>query len=348
MQQIASFPPLSSPEPPSTTDGIDPKEVHMTSNLKKAITDSWHAAWDKGDVSVFDQLTATNYQRRSARSATTTGLDAIKTDILAIRAAFPDLSTTVDHIVVDGDERDCKVAVYWHSTGTFTEPLGDVPPTGAEVVTTGSNLLTFDAGKIVYEEATWDASALLADLGLKSLGSAFDQDVDSISDNLDGEPTKEALKAFNRQFITGVTVVTTMDTDGKPRGLAVNSYNSVSLEPPLVMVCVQKTSSTYPSLFASSHMGINILGCNQRDTLRTFASKNADKFAELDWHQGPHGSPLLDGSSAAIEVEIKERFQALTHTIFVGRVRTSESTDNDPIIYKAGQFFESHDLTPLT
>lgn len=319
----------------------------MNHILKKTIVNSWHAAWDNGDVSVFDQLTADNYRRRNARSSTTTGLDAIKSDILAIRSAFPDLTTTVDHIVVDGDERDCKVAVYWHSTGTFTEPLGDVPPTGTEVVTAGSNLLTFDAGRVVFEEATWDAGALLADLGLKSLGSAFDQDSDSVSDNLDGEPTKEALKAFNRQFITGVTVVTTMDAEGKPRGLAVNSYNSVSLEPPLVMVCVQKTSSTYPALFASGHMGINILGCNQRDTLRTFASKAPDKFADLEWHAGPNGSPLLDGSAAAIEVEIKERFQALTHTIFVGRVRTSESTDNDPIIYKAGRFYESHDLTPL-
>lgn len=319
----------------------------MNHTLKKAITDAWHAAWNEGDVSVFDQLTAPNYQRRSARSTKTTGLDAIKNDIVEIRAAFPDLTTVVDHIVVDGDERDSKVAVYWHTTGTFTEPLGDVPPTGTEVVTAGSNLLTFDAGKVVLEEATWDSSALLADLGLKSLGSAFDQDSDSVSDNLDGEPTKEALKAFNCQFITGVTVVTTTDAEGKPRGLAVNSYNSVSLEPPLVMVCIQKTSSTYPSLFGATHMGINILGCNQRDTLRTFASKGADKFAELEWHKGPNGSPLLDGSSASVEVEIKERFQALTHTIFVGRVRTSESTDNDPIIYKAGQFFESHDLTPL-
>jgi flavin reductase (DIM6/NTAB) family NADH-FMN oxidoreductase RutF/predicted ester cyclase len=319
----------------------------MTNTLKSAITDAWHNAWDRGDVSVLDQITAVDYRRRNSRSTRTAGLDAIKTDILAIRAAFPDLSTTVDHIVIDGDERDCKAAIYWHSTGTFTEPLGDVPPTGTRVVTAGSNLLTFDAGKIALEEATWDSSALLADLGLKSLGSAFDQDSDSVYDNLDGEPTKEALKAFNRQFITGVTVVTTIDTDGKPRGLAVNSYNSVSLEPPLVMVCVQKTSSTYPSLFGSDHLGINILGCNQRDTLRTFAAKGTDKFAEVEWHQGPNGSPLIDGSSASIEVEIKERFQALTHTIFVGRVRTSESTDNDPIIYKAGQFFESQDLRPL-
>jgi flavin reductase (DIM6/NTAB) family NADH-FMN oxidoreductase RutF/predicted ester cyclase len=319
----------------------------MSHNLKKAITEAWHAAWDKGDVSVFDQLTDENYRRKSAHSGGLFDLEAIKTEILGIRAAFPDLTTVVDHIVIDGDDRDCKAAVYWHSTGTFTEPLGDVPPTGTSVVTHGSNLLTFDAGRIILEEATWDPSALLADLGLKSLSSAFDQESESVSDNLDGRPTTEALKAFNRQFITGVTVVTAMDADGKPRGLAVNSYNSVSLEPPLVMVCVQKSSSTYASLFQASHMGINILGGGQRETLRTFASKGADKFADLDWHQGPNGSPLLDGSSASIEVEIKERFQAHTHTIFVGRVRSAEATDDDPIIYKAGQFFHSSDLTPL-
>ena len=79
-------------------------------------------------------------------------------------------------------------------------------------------------------------------------------------------------------FITCVTVVTTLDDD-TPRGLAVNSYASVSLEPPLVMVCIQKTSSTYPALFAATHLGINILGTEQRETIATFASKAPDKFA---------------------------------------------------------------------
>ena len=100
----------------------------MTNNLKTSITNAWDAAWNKGDVTVFDQLTAQNYQRRSTRSTTTTGLDAIKRDILAIRDAFPDLTTTVDHIVIDGDERDCKAAVYWHSTGSSSPASPSSPP----------------------------------------------------------------------------------------------------------------------------------------------------------------------------------------------------------------------------
>src|SRR5699024_12768370 len=67
-------------------------------------------------------------------------------------------------------------------------------------------------------------------------------------------------------------------------------------------------------LFKADHLGINILSTGQRDTVGTFASKAADKFADLEWHAGPAGSPLIDGSSAALEAEIKERFQAKTHT----------------------------------
>lgn len=135
--------------------------------------------------------------------------------------------------------------------------------------------------------------------------------------------------------------------EGKPRGLAANAYCSVSLDPPLILVCVQKSSSTYPSLFRSSHIGINILSTAQRKTLNVFASKSQDKFAQVEWHRGPNGTPLLDTSSASIEVEIKERFQALTHTIFIGRVRHAEAVDNNPILYKAGQFFDSDGLQRL-
>ena len=154
------------------------------------------------------------------------------------------------------------------------------------------------------------------------------------------------MKGFNRQFVTGVTVVTTKE-NGVPKGLAVNAYASVSLEPPLVMVCIQKTSSTYPALFASSHLGINILSNEQKPTLSTFASKSADKFAEINWHAGPHGSPLIDGSSAALEAEIRERFQAKTHTVFICRVRHAEVSETAPMVYQAGRFFDSEGLSQL-
>ena len=114
------------------------------------------------------------------------------------------------------------------------------------------------------------------------------------------EPGRQANAEsdFNRKFVTGVTVVTTTDAGGRPRGLAVNAYTSVSLDPPLVLVCVQKSSWTHPALFESRHLGVNILANTQRHVVERFSSKVSDKFAGLDWHAGPAGSPLLDGSAA--------------------------------------------------
>lgn len=160
------------------------------------------------------------------------------------------------------------------------------------------------------------------------------------------EPTADLMKGVNRAFVTGVTVVTTMDGD-RPRGLAVNAYCSISLDPPLVLVCVQRTSSTYPALFSSGYLGINILSHEQSDVAQTFASKATDKFDQIDWHAGPHGSPLVPGSSAMLEAEIRERFQAPTHTVFICRIRHAEVGDASPMVYSAGKFYDGAQLTPL-
>lgn len=159
-------------------------------------------------------------------------------------------------------------------------------------------------------------------------------------------PGVDLLKRVNRQFVTGVTVVTTC-VDGQPRGLAVNAFSSISLEPPLVLICVQKTSSTYASLFSSGHLAINILSTDQLDVVSTFATKAADKFARVDWRRGVHGSPVIEGSSAYLEVEIRERLQASTHTIFIGLVVDAGVADRPAMIYSAGRFYDGARLTPL-
>lgn len=316
----------------------------MQAHIKDAVVAAWQSAWDHGDLDAFDHLVTDDYVRVSTGSGRQACLADLKQEIADVRAAFPDLRTVIDHVVVEGD----TAAIFWHSTGSFTEPLLDVPPTGSTVHTRGSNLVTIRDGKIAREEVTWDASELLADSGLPSLSSAFEpHDTTAVVDEFSRLAPREMLKAFNRQFVTGVTVVTTKDVNGDPLGLAVNSYASLSLDPPLVLVCVQKSSSTYPALFRARHLGINILSNNQQETLRVFASKTADKFSQVRWHEAPAGSPLLDGSSASIEVEIKERFQVLTHTLFIGRVRYVQDTDHDPILYRAGKFFDGSNLTAL-
>ena len=283
---------------------------------------------------------ADGYTRTSKATGATVDLAGLKSEIEAVREAFPDLRTTVDDVV----EGEGTVAVFWTSTGTHTHEYLGVPATGLTVQTRGSNILVLQDGKILKETVTWDGSELLAGLGIRPLRGIATPEVPESADAPELE--LDLMKAFNRQFITGVTVITTKDGD-KPKGLAANAYCSVSLEPPLVLVCVQKTSSTYPALFSSSHLGINILGTEQRETVRVFASKSPDKFAEIDWHEGPKGSPLLDGSPASLEAEIQERFQAKTHTVFICRVRHAEIDESAPIVYKAGHFFDGGNLAEL-
>lgn len=315
----------------------------MQQNHRIEIEQAWESAWNQGEVDCLDAIVADDYVRVSNSSGSTVGLAEIKDEIRSVRKAFPDLNTTIDEFITEGD----KAVIFWTSRGTHTEALKDAPATGKSVVSRGSNVLDLVDGRIVQESVTWDSSGILADLGVKSLSAINDSThTDLVVDDLSGEPDQEMMKGFNRKFVTGVTVVTTKDGD-QPRGLAVNAYCSVSIEPPLVMVCVQKTSSTYPTLFKADHLGINILSTGQRETVGTFASKTADKFADLDWHAGPSGSPLIDGSSAALEAEIKERFQAKTHTIFICRVRHAEVTEAEPMVYKAGKFFDSEELAPL-
>lgn len=314
----------------------------MQESLREAIALAWSEAWDRGQFDGFARLVAPDYQRESTGSGRTSAFAEFVEEIREVRAAFPDLVTRIEHMVIEGD----SLAIFWTSDGTFTEPLGTVPPTGKRVITHGSNFSTLRDGLIARERVTWDASELLTHLGLPSLHSAFEEPDEDYADEA-SRPPREMLKAFNKQFVSGVTVVTTIDEHGRPRGLAVSAYASVSLDPPLVIVCVQKTSSSYPALFRSTNLGINILSSEQRDTLNVFASKSPDKFATVTWHEGPKGSPLIDGSSASIEVEIKERFQALTHTIFIGRVHHAETTDAAPILYKAGSFYDGRGLTAL-
>jgi flavin reductase (DIM6/NTAB) family NADH-FMN oxidoreductase RutF len=159
-------------------------------------------------------------------------------------------------------------------------------------------------------------------------------------------PDLDLMKQVNRQFVTGVTVVTAMDAE-KPRGLAVNAFSSVSLDPPTVMVAVQRTSSTHDCLYRAAHLAINILSVDQVDVVNIFATKSDDKFAGLDWEQGPFGSPLIGRSAAQMEVEIRERLQASTHTVFVCRVVHAAASGRHPMVYSAGKFFDGGALTPL-
>lgn len=316
------------------------------SNFKELVRSAWDAAWNHGQADALDEIVHPDYALENAGLGRVSGVAELKAQVRDMRAAIPDLQTTVEMIVVDGDD----FAIFWSATGTFVNAFGDVPPTGRALRACGAVQGALREGRIIRERVKWDPSVeMLSDLGAPGLGSAFESAGAPVEETSEPDvgPSFEALKEFNRKFVSGVTVVTVQDSAGRPRGLAVSAYMPLSLDPPLVVVCVQKTSSTYPALFESGHLGINILANSQKMVVERFASKSEDKFAGLDWHAAPAGSPLIHGASASIEAEIKERFRAKTHVVIIARVRHLEVSSIEPMVYKAGKFYDGASLEPI-
>ena len=151
----------------------------------------------------------------------------------------------------------------------------------------------------------------------------------------------------HRCFPSGVAVVTTA-VEGEPYGLAINAFSSVSMEPPLVLVCVKTTAQTHEHLYRGEHLGINFLAHDQIEVASRFARSGGDKFAGLGWRAGGGCSvPVLDGVSAHLEVEIEQRLPAGTHTIFVGRVVDADAPARPPLVYFDGGFFDGAQLAPV-
>jgi flavin reductase (DIM6/NTAB) family NADH-FMN oxidoreductase RutF len=140
-------------------------------------------------------------------------------------------------------------------------------------------------------------------------------------------------------FATGVAVATTLDAAGNPKGFTANSFTSVSLDPPLVLVCVDRAASCYPAFAGASHFGINILCEAQQHISRTFASKSPDKFADMPWISGITGSPIFPDSTAWLDCELHDRVEAGDHLIVIGRVLSfGHSPAKRPLGYHRGSY----------
>lgn len=157
---------------------------------------------------------------------------------------------------------------------------------------------------------------------------------------------REQLIAVHRRFATGATVVTTA-TPSEPRGLAVNAFSSISLDPPLILVCVAGRANTHDPLLVSDHFAVNILAHDQQHIARRFATSGGDKFSGIRWRAGTYGSPLLDGVAAWLEASTVKRIRAYTHTIFIGCVLDAWSCERPPLLYLGGRFFDGSCLNEL-
>ena len=139
-------------------------------------------------------------------------------------------------------------------------------------------------------------------------------------------------------FASGVTVVTTWDADGRPTGFTANAFTSVSLDPPLVLVCVDHKAQSYPAMQASGRFAVNILSLGQEALSKRFAVSGGDKFDGIAWSTGPGRLPLLSGALAALECQTLHAYPGGDHTIFVGRVEAVQAQDAEPLLYYRGSY----------
>lgn len=144
-------------------------------------------------------------------------------------------------------------------------------------------------------------------------------------------------------FATGVTIVTTIGADGMPLGLTANSFTSVSLDPPLLLVCIAHSSSSAAAMRVADRFTVNVLQIGQQPVSNRFASKVGDRFAPKDWVLGEFGAPVLDGSLCAFECEKYSISDAGDHFILVGKVlKASFEPRRDPLLYFRGKYRRLH------
>ena len=141
------------------------------------------------------------------------------------------------------------------------------------------------------------------------------------------------------RFATGVTIVTTVDGEGRIFGVTANSYNSVSLDPPLVLWSLARNSRSTPAFEQCEAFAIHVLSADQEELAMRFAGRGeGDKFAGLEIREGVGGVPLFDDCAAHFECKTENRFDGGDHIIFLGRVVNFERGDHEPLIFHDGQF----------
>lgn len=152
----------------------------------------------------------------------------------------------------------------------------------------------------------------------------------------DAKAFRQALGAF----VTGVTVVTTRDATGEMRGFTANSFSSVSLDPPLILVCIARTASSFPVFSAAGNFAVSVLAAGQKDVSALFASKSADKFGDSRWHIGPAGSPVIEGAAAWFDCRRHDVVEAGDHVILIGEVAGFGATAAPPLGYCRGAYVD--------
>lgn len=149
----------------------------------------------------------------------------------------------------------------------------------------------------------------------------------------------KALRNAFGSYMTGVTVITTMTDDGTPIGFTANSFTSVSLEPPLLLVCPAKTLSSFAVFAHCKHFAVNILSEDQQHISNIFAGSKEDRFSQINWHTDAQGNPIIDGALTHFSCKTERNLEAGDHHILLGEVLDFTAREGRGLGYAAGGYF---------
>jgi flavin reductase (DIM6/NTAB) family NADH-FMN oxidoreductase RutF/pimeloyl-ACP methyl ester carboxylesterase len=202
-----------------------------------------------------------------------------------------------------------------HSTPAMAEAMAHGAPRGRSAI--------IPAARHMMTLTHWQETNALLSAWLAERLSSFDN--------------RELRTAFG-SFMTGVTIVTTAGVDGTPRGFTANSFTSVSLEPPLLLICIGKQAASVDVFRQARGFAVNILSEAQKETSVLFASKRPDKFDVAAWRPGPFGNPLIEGSAAWFDCARYQVIDAGDHIILMGHVEAFSYSDANPLGYARGHY----------
>ena len=154
--------------------------------------------------------------------------------------------------------------------------------------------------------------------------------------NLNDSSFKQAMS----RFPSGVVIVTSTNTDGKKYGFTASAFTSVSLEPPLILVCLANSADCYQSFLTNDKFAVNVISPKQHDLAFKFATKGTEKFDGNDFIAGESGLPIIPECIFSLECDVMHRYPGGDHQILVGEVQYANINEGDPSIWYEGKFRE--------
>ncbi len=146
------------------------------------------------------------------------------------------------------------------------------------------------------------------------------------------------LRLILRRFAAGVTVITSVNEHGAPAGMTATAFSSVSVSPPMVLVCVDANARTRRAIEGHEAYVVNVLAADQEHIARQFASKIVDKFSGIVWEPGVTGAPLIHGALAHVECRVAQAVEAGSHIVYIGDVLAGSVDPGEPLIYYDGRY----------